>query len=188
MRRLMTGLLLMLVAAALAGPAAAKEATVELGSTPAGLGPGDPWNLGIQVFADPGALANADPPVVTIRNSAGEETRFPAEPLGTEPGTYTATVVFPEAGTWTYEVYESAIGRTYEYDPVVIEAPAVASDRRRVRRLATGRSLHLGRRLPALAGSRRQLRARPRRRRPDCLPAPTPPARRSGALAEPSTC
>ena len=126
MRRLMTGLLLMLVAAALAGPAAAKEANVELGSTPAGLGPGDPWNLGIQVFADPGALAKADPPVVTIRNSSGEETRFPAEPLGTEPGTYTATVVFPEAGTWTYEVYDSATGRTYEYDPVVIEGPAVA--------------------------------------------------------------
>ena len=126
MRRLMTGLVLMLVAAALAGPAAAKEANVELGSTPAGLGPGDLWNLGIQVFADPGALAKADPPVVTIRNSAGEETRFPAEPLGTEPGTYTATVVFPEEGIWTYEVYDSATGRSYEYDPVVIEGPAVA--------------------------------------------------------------
>jgi hypothetical protein len=125
-RPLMTGLVLMFVAAALAGPAAAKEANVELGSTPAGLGPGDPWNLGIQVFADPGALANADPPVVTIRDSAGEETRFVAEPLGTEPGTYTATVVFPEEGTYTYEVYASALARTYEFDPVVIDAPAVA--------------------------------------------------------------
>jgi hypothetical protein len=125
-QRVLTGLLLMLVAAALAGPAAAKEATVELGSTPAGLGPGDPWKLGIQVFADPGALAKADPPVVTIRDSAGEETQFPAEPLGTEPGTYTVTVVFPEDGTYTYEVYDSATGRTYEYDPVVIEEPAVA--------------------------------------------------------------
>jgi len=122
----MIGLLLLLTVAALAGPAAAKEAAVELGSTPTGLGPGDSWSLGIQVFADPGALANADPPVVTIRSSAGEETRFPAEPLGTEPGTYTATVVFPDEGTWSYEVYDSATGRTYEYDPVVIEAPAIA--------------------------------------------------------------
>ena len=127
MRTLMTGLLLIALAATLTGPAAAKEAAVELGSTPAGLGPGEPWNLGIQVFADPGSiLANVDPPVVTIRSSAGEETRFPSEPLGTEPGTYTVTVAFPEAGTWTYEVHESSMGRTYEYDPVVIEAPAPA--------------------------------------------------------------
>ncbi|HYM64814.1 MAG TPA: hypothetical protein VES61_09060 [Gaiellaceae bacterium] len=126
MRRVMTGLLLMLMAAALASPAAAKEANVELGSTPAGLGPGDPWNLDILVFADPGVLAKADPPVVTIRNSAGEETRFPAEPFDKNPATYKATVVFPEEGTWSYEVYDSATGRTYEYDPVVIQAPAVA--------------------------------------------------------------
>ena len=126
MRRLTTGLLLLLVAGALTGTAAAKEAMVELGSTPAGLGPGDPWHLGIQVLADPGALAKTDPPVVTIRDSTGERTRFPAATLGTEPGKYTVTVVFPEAGTWSYEVYDSATGRTYEYDPVVIEEPALA--------------------------------------------------------------
>ncbi len=126
MRRLTTGLLLLLVAGALTGTAAAKEGGVELGSTPAGLGPGDPWNLDIQIFKDPAAIANVEPPVVTIRNSAGEETQFPAEPVETAHGRYTATVVFPEAGTWRYEVYESGSGRTYEYDPVVIEAPAPA--------------------------------------------------------------
>ena len=126
MRRLMIGLLMMLMTTALAGPAAAKEGGVELGSTPAGIAPGDPWNLDIQVLADPSALVNADPPVVTIRSSAGKETRFVAEPFDKEPTTYRATVVFPDEGTYTYEVYESTTGRTYEYDPVVIEAPAVA--------------------------------------------------------------
>ena len=39
---------------------------------------------------------------------------------------YTATVVFPEEGTYTYTVVEHVTGRTYEYDPVVIEAPVPA--------------------------------------------------------------
>ena len=127
MRRLMTGLLLMLVASALVGPAAAKEAGVELGSSPTGLGPGEPWNVELYAIQDPDALVKAGLPTITVRNSAtGDERQYETKSVPGEPGLYTATVVFPKEGTYTYTVAEHWTGRTYEYDPVVIEAPAVA--------------------------------------------------------------
>ena len=127
MRRLLTGLLLLLLVAMLAGPAAAKEGAVELGSSPTGLGPGEPWNVELYAFQDPDALVKAGTPTVTVRNSAtGDERQYRTRPVSGEPGLYTATVVFPKEGTYTYTVFEHFTGRTYEYDPVVIQAPAVA--------------------------------------------------------------
>lgn len=127
MRRSTMGLLAVLVLVAFAGPAAAKENGVELGSSPTGLGPGEPWNVTLQFFADPDALVKAGTPTLTVRNSAtGDERQYQTKELQGEPFSYTATVVFPEEGTYTYTVLEHVTGRTYEYDPVVIEAPAVA--------------------------------------------------------------
>lgn len=126
MRRSTIGLLTMLVVLSVVGTAVAKENGVELGSSPTGLGPGEPWDVTLQVFADPDALVKAGPPTLTVRNSAGSERQYQTKELPGEPGGYAATVVFPEEGTYTYTIVEHVTGRTYEYDPVVIETPTVA--------------------------------------------------------------
>ena len=117
----------MLMLMSFAGTAAAKEVGVELNSSPAGLGPGEPWNVELYALQDPGALVKAGLPTIVVRNSAGgDETQYQTKSVPGEPNLYTATVVFPKEGTYTYSVVEHWTGRTYEYDPVVIEAPAVA--------------------------------------------------------------
>lgn len=123
MRRIGAALALTTLAAlALTAVALAKEGGVSMSSTPAGLGPGDPWNLGIQVFPEPGAA----PPRVTIqRSDTAEFTRtYRTEPLGGAPDTFVTTIRFPEAGEWSYIVRYG--GGTYEFDPVVIETPVPA--------------------------------------------------------------
>jgi hypothetical protein len=110
-----------LAAAALATAAAAKEG-VELSSTPAGLGPGDPWNLGIQVMAEPGVPAAKAAPVVRILNDeTGFSRSYRAKPLGGTPDTFVTTIRFPEEGYWRYTVRHNGV--TFEFDHVVIEEP-----------------------------------------------------------------
>ncbi|HEY7198355.1 MAG TPA: hypothetical protein VH306_14350 [Gaiellaceae bacterium] len=125
MRRVAAALALVAIAAAaLAAGAAAKETSIELSSSPAGLGPGDPWNLGIHVIGDKETLALAGPPQVTVQNGAKPYTRtYTAKPVGTGHADYAVSIRFPEAGTYYYTVKDGVTGRTYEYKPVVISAP-----------------------------------------------------------------
>jgi hypothetical protein len=137
MRRLLLVLVpSLLVAGALAGAAAAKEANLELSSTPAGTKAGEAWNVTVTVFAGHGeeVEAAATPPVITIRNvDTGERRTFTAGPsdvlLDIAPArNWDARVVFPSAGTWDYEIDDGWTGRVYEFGPVVIGgAPVVAA-------------------------------------------------------------
>lgn len=92
---------------ALAAPAAAPAggwASVELEAFPAGIDAGDTWTARITVLRHGATPTDGATPSVSIVN---EQTRngdtFAAKPTG-ETGVYEAAVVFPEAGTWRYEV------------------------------------------------------------------------------------
>ena len=125
MRRLLIALgvlaALVFVPAAFAGG----WATVGLSSTPAGVRPGEAWTVDITVLQH-GKTPLADvKPEVTIRN--GDATRtFAARPTG-KVGVYHASVTFPTAGTWTYEVDDGFVmQQAHTFPPVRIGAPASA--------------------------------------------------------------
>jgi hypothetical protein len=125
MRRLLLAVGLLLVAAPAAH--AGGWATVSLSSTPAGTARGVPWNVDITVLQHGITPLSDVKPAVTI--SSGDATKtFPAKPTG-KPGVYRASVVFPTAGTWSYEVDDGFIsGQPHTYPAVQIDAaPAVAT-------------------------------------------------------------
>ena len=108
-RRLLSLFPLCLLAALVAAPAALGGgfATVGLSSTPAGVAPGDPWNVEITVLQH--GRTPLDDLVPRVRIHSGDATReFKAVPAG-KPGVYRAEVVFPAAGSWTYEVLDGFI-------------------------------------------------------------------------------
>ena len=126
MRRIVTAALLALLAAGLLATAApAKEANVELSSTPTGIHPGDPWNPTITVFLEGDGLPIGPAPTLTIIDlDTNAKTDFRATPTG-EPGQYSVEVVFPEAGLWTYKLFDPNTERTYAFPAVYLtDAPA----------------------------------------------------------------
>ena len=128
MRRIVTAAFLALLAAGIVATAApAKEANVELSSTPAGIHPGDPWNPTITVWLEGDALASGPAPTLTIIDlDTNAKTTFEGTPTG-EPGRYSVEVVFPEDGLWTYEVFDPNTERTYAFPAVhLTDAPAPA--------------------------------------------------------------
>jgi hypothetical protein len=124
MRRLfLVFVLTALGAAALSAGAFAKEGGVELSSTPAGLGPGDPWTPSLTVIDIDGQIpANAEPGIRITSLDSGRMLDFPATPTS-NPAVYTVRVTFPEAGRWEYAAYDGATDRLYEYPPTLIVAP-----------------------------------------------------------------
>jgi hypothetical protein len=84
--------------------AAGGFATAGLSSTPDGVQPGQPWTVDITVLQHGRTpLAGIAP---RVRISSGESQRFfVAKPTGA-PGVYRATVVFPTAGRWDYQVLD----------------------------------------------------------------------------------
>jgi hypothetical protein len=125
--RTVTVLVLALVtAAALATAALAKEGGVELGSTPAGIGPGEPWNPSLTLIdGTPEMLAQAKPGIQITNLDTGRQIDYAAKATGRD-GAYTVRVVFPEPGTWAYSAYDGVTGRMYEYPPVTVTGPADA--------------------------------------------------------------
>jgi hypothetical protein len=123
MRRLLlaVGLLLVAAPAAYAGG----WATVSLSSTPAGTAPGAPWNVDITVLQHGVTPLSDVKPAVTI--SSGDATKtFAAKPTG-KPGVYRASVVFPAAGTWDYEVDDGFLPPTHTYPAVQIGGTPAAA-------------------------------------------------------------
>ena len=106
MRRLSPLLPLTLVLLLLA-PAVASAggfATAGLSSTPEGVASGRPWKVDVTVLQHGRTPAEGLTPRIVI--SSREATReFAAKPTG-EPGVYRATVVFPSAGRWDYQVLD----------------------------------------------------------------------------------
>jgi hypothetical protein len=94
-----------------AAPAAAGcWATVGVAPPPEGTTAGDVWLANVTVLQhgrNPLPDARDATPTVTIRNRAtGEEATFPARVRDAGRGIYVARIVFPSAGTWSYEVFD----------------------------------------------------------------------------------
>ena len=121
--------LLLFALVALAIPASAFAggwATVGLGPPDDGIGPGDTWNAKMTVLqhGNPQTPLMGVSPTVTIRNGSTSKT-FRAVATE-EPGVYLARVVFPRAGTWTYEVYDGFTqyggAKTHRFPAVTVGA------------------------------------------------------------------
>ena len=105
MKRLLISLALIVLAApssALAGG----WATAGLAPPEGSVGAGDTWNAKVTILQHGETPLAGVNPTVTIRNKAtGEAKTFDAKATD-EVGVYTAKVVFPSTGSWTYEVYD----------------------------------------------------------------------------------
>ena len=117
MKRLLLGLAvagLLLPAAATAGG----FATVQLSSLPQGTDAGGTWTPTMTILQHGLTPLDGLQPVIRIANQHGEADSFAARPNG-EPGGYVATVTFPSAGTWRYEIWDG-FSQTHTYSPVTI--------------------------------------------------------------------
>jgi hypothetical protein len=113
--------LLVLPAAAPAGG----WATVSLSSIPAGLDPGDPWVVDMEILQHGRTPLDGVQPSIVLTNSAtGESRTVQAKPTG-RPGHYSARAVFPEAGRWTYAV-DDGFSQVHDYPPVTIGGAAAS--------------------------------------------------------------
>jgi hypothetical protein len=126
MRRHVAAALLALVAlAAVAGPAAAKEANLTMMPPPGGMGPGDPWVATIRAEAEPPELLAEISPVVTLVNRATGERRVVHARRTGDPGIFNARIVFPTAGTWNLTLGDGLSEREYVFRPITVgTAPA----------------------------------------------------------------
>ena len=93
-------------------------ATVQLSSLPDGTAPGGTWSVELTVLQHGVTPLEGVSPLVRISNLDGDSREFPAAPTG-EPGVYAADVVFPSAGTWSYEIFDG-FSQTHTYAPVAI--------------------------------------------------------------------
>ena len=130
MRRLLLAVGLLLVAAPAAH--AGGWATVWLSSTPAGTAPGAPWNVDITVLQHGRTPLTDVKPAVTIASGDATKT-FAAKPTG-KPGVYRASVVFPTAGKWSYEVDDGFIASRRTRIPAVADRRAPPRGRATTRR------------------------------------------------------
>jgi hypothetical protein len=85
------------------------NATVGLAPPPAGIGPGTTWTAEMTVLQHgvrplPNA-ATAHPTLTIVNDETGARKTFTSQPTD-DPAVFVADVVFPAAGTWSYEVYD----------------------------------------------------------------------------------
>ncbi len=116
-------LLALAVAAAVAAPVASAGgwATVGLSSLPTGTPAGDKWSIDMTVLQHGRTPLEGIAPVLTITNGDGDSHQFTGRPTG-RPGVYHADVVFPSAGTWSYQIWDD-FSQTHTFKPVEIGAP-----------------------------------------------------------------
>jgi LPXTG-motif cell wall-anchored protein len=117
-------LLVPLLLALAAAPAyAGGFVTVGLDSSPAGLPPGQPWQVDITVLAHGRTPVEGMPATVRIRSESGTLKQFPTREV--EPGVYRAKVTFPASGVWHYEVVDGYIQQVHTYPPVKVTGDPV---------------------------------------------------------------
>jgi hypothetical protein len=139
-RRLLVGVVCVALTAALA-PAAAAKGRVELRSgPPKGLHAGETWTAHLLVHATARELATSAAPTILIHNRAAGWTEILATPVAGDTGAYTAAVVFPAGGTWTYHVHDPIVGGGYDFPPTVV-ASRTTSDGAFPPRVALGSAL-----------------------------------------------
>jgi hypothetical protein len=127
MRYLVLVSALVLAAVAAVPASAGGWATVALASTPAGVSAGEPWEAEITILRHGVTPTDGAAPSLTIHNAdTGLSETFAAEPAG-ETGVYVASVVFPEPGSWSFEIDNGLVATGYgesattTYAPVAIE-------------------------------------------------------------------
>jgi hypothetical protein len=101
------------------------DARANLSSTPTGLAAGETWTVDIS-FVSQGRVISPDSirPLVVVNDVTTGETRtFESHATGVA-GVFRADVVFPRAGTWSYEVAPSAYGPFVAYPAVNVKAAA----------------------------------------------------------------
>ncbi len=122
-RTILVFALALLSAAALSATALAKEGGVELGSTPAGIGPGDSWTPSLTLIDNAGEIpANAEPGIRITNLETGQTIDYRATPTD-NPAAFTVRVVFPTAGQWDYTAYDGVTDRLYEFPAATILPP-----------------------------------------------------------------
>ena len=127
-RTILVFALALLSAAALSATALAKEGGVELGSTPAGIGPGDPWTPSLTLIDNRGELPANPEPGITITNLAtGETIDYPATPTD-NPAVFTVRVVFPTPGQWDYAAYDGVTDRRADEELAQLQLAAAAHE------------------------------------------------------------
>ena len=110
---------------ALAVPLAATGggwATVQLEALPADIDAGGTWNARLTVLRHGETPTDGAAPIITISSEKGAAETFAAKPAG-EPGVYEAAVVFPTAGTWTYEISDGLAATGYGMDTTTTYPP-----------------------------------------------------------------
>ena len=129
MRRLIIGFVCVLAATAAAPQAATARPRVELRSMPpTGLRAGETWTADLFVHGTADELAAAGPPTILIHNHAAGWTEIRATPKPGEPGAYSAAVVFPDPGTWTYHVHDPIAGGGFDFEPISVAAAREPGD------------------------------------------------------------
>jgi hypothetical protein len=130
MNRIIAAVAAVVGLAVLPAVSAAKEATVSMTGFPAaGLSAGDRWNPTVYVTIDRQPVEPAQwtggqmprPEVVAIEASTGKRLTYTLQPTG-KPGYFSGSVVFPDAGRWTYQLASHYSDRVYQYRPVTIAA------------------------------------------------------------------
>jgi hypothetical protein len=113
-----TVVLLSLVATALAlagNASAGCFATAGLVPPPATVGPGDTWKAQITVKQHGVRPIPDATPTLTIVGEDGARKTFAAKPTK-QVGVYAASVVFPSAGSWSYEVNDGFVSKKEGWD------------------------------------------------------------------------
>ena len=110
MRTALLGGLVLAILAFAAPASAGCWATVGLAPPPATVAAGDVWTAEVTVLQHgryplPGEV-KARPTVTIVNADGGEQRTFPAKATDRKGGLYTAEVVFPSNGRWSYEVYD----------------------------------------------------------------------------------
>jgi len=111
----------LLVLPAIAG--AGGFATVGLSSLPDGTAPGKPWHVTLTILQHGRTPMSSLKPTVRVASADGQTVRTFAAKRAGKPGTYTADVVFPSAGRWSYSI-DDGFTQTHFYAPVAIGASA----------------------------------------------------------------
>jgi len=131
-RRVLIALPLLALLALAPAAHAGGWATVGLSSTPSGIQPGQPWVVQLTILQHGVTPLEGVKPAVIIRQ--GNETHTFAAKATSKPGVYRASVVFPTAGKWDYQVDDGFISEyPHTFPPVEIgralaQAPAPAEE------------------------------------------------------------
>jgi hypothetical protein len=97
-------------------------ATVGLSPTPKGMAAGEPWTVRLTVLQHGRTPLQGVHPQVIIQRGASKALRFQARPTK-QPGVYSARVVFPTAGRWSYRV-DDDFSQVHRFSPVLIARAA----------------------------------------------------------------